>query len=428
VGAGVHLHGSMDEQRALEEVKKRRLTRCFVVLKLPAPPFRESAAAPVAHNHVQAGDSAGSVTSVPEPRRKGSGGQDKLAGTGKPKQPRLVPLDTARRPLSRTASSQSTPSPPGTPRLRPTLSSSSSRSSLSGTAATSPSATPRTRTASLTSSSPAKWTVAGAGGTANGHAVTNGNATVPRAASQSRRPALARAASDAGTKQHGPSSPSGSFRESRPDAKKLSSRPRVQATRSDRTEPETIPEGQIKTFDPITPFYVSSIHHPSTHPRWISLSHDTDFAPWLTVEEAASSAFTLEVWYEDCAAGWRVLGNVGGKMDLGGLRRVEREDEVGENTLLFSLSTDPRGMYSFPPRGGVGDQVENGESDVGKGGRKKKESVKGIVERSLRETRMKQGVGVGGLHQYVEARTATASADKAGSSTCRPSLRILSVG
>lgn len=85
-------------------------------------------------------------------------------------------------------------------------------------------------------------------------------------------------------------------------------------------------------------------------------------------------------------------------MDLGGLRRVEREDEVGENTLLFSLSTDPRGIYYLPPRSGVSDQAKDGVLE-GRTGGKKRESVKGIVERSLRETRMKQGVGVGGLHQ-----------------------------
>jgi hypothetical protein len=93
---------------------------------------------------------------------------------------------------------------------------------------------------------------------------------------------------------------------------------------------------------------------------------------------------------------------------LGGLRRVEREDEVGENTLLFSFSTDPRGMYYLPPSGEVGDQAEDDGSEVRKEGKKKRESVKGIVERSLRETRMKQGVGIGGLHQYVKTQTSAA--------------------
>lgn len=138
------------------------------------------------------------------------------------------------------------------------------------------------------------------------------------------------------------------------------------------------------------PFYISLIHHPSTNPRFLHLE-EGDFAPWLTTEESASSEAILEVWYEDHDGDdqnvkWRKANTVGGGGDLRNLRRVEKETKLGENAVLFTLESDTRETYyldAIPTAPGI-----NATS-----------TAKDAVERSRRETRMKKGVGLGGLHQ-----------------------------
>lgn len=148
------------------------------------------------------------------------------------------------------------------------------------------------------------------------------------------------------------------------------------------------------------PFYVSPIHHPSTNPRFLQLE-EGDFAPWLSVEESASDHAVLEVWYEDHdqdqnqnqKVKWRKLkpGIVGGEVNLGHLRRLEPGMKLGDNSVLITLATDPRSTYYLDPTY----TGQGGASDA-------KTGARDAVERSRRETRMKKGIGLGGLHQYVE--------------------------
>ena len=150
------------------------------------------------------------------------------------------------------------------------------------------------------------------------------------------------------------------------------------------------------------PFYISPIHHPSTNPRFLHLE-EGDFAPWLTTEESASSQAILEVWYEDEDADstkegqekqskWRKADNLGGEIDLTRLRRLENGTKLGDNAILLTLGTDPDKTYYLDPNPDHGSANTNGVS-----------RTNDAVERSRRETRMKKGVGLGGLHQYVES-------------------------
>jgi len=159
-----------------------------------------------------------------------------------------------------------------------------------------------------------------------------------------------------------------------------------------------------------TPFYVSPIHPPTTYPRFLSLSPQTDFAPWMTVEQGASSQLVMEVWTEyppsDSEAPledsvftvqkvqeprmvWRKVEGLGGLLDLGDLRRVSTKSILPPNTIQFSISSDPESLFYLPTGNGHHDH-DNVEI---------RQSVLGVVERSIRETRMKKGVGVGALHQ-----------------------------
>jgi hypothetical protein len=95
-----------------------------------------------------------------------------------------------------------------------------------------------------------------------------------------------------------------------------------------------------------------------------------------------------------------MLSGVGGGVDLGMLRRVEKDDNLPENTVEFTLGTDPRSLYFLPKLGLEIEKCVTENESLGRKSRgKATESVRGVVERSLRETRMKEGSGVGALHQ-----------------------------
>jgi hypothetical protein len=143
---------------------------------------------------------------------------------------------------------------------------------------------------------------------------------------------------------------------------------------------------------PVVPFYISPIHRQSTHPRFLSLTQD-DLAGWLTIEEAAGMAFDLEIWYED-TAGWKLLDAVDKRIDLNRVKRLDAGEQLQENTVLLTFSSDPKALYRVchtetSPQGPLGP------------------TERGVVERSMRETRMKRGVGIGGLHQYGNSRRLT---------------------
>lgn len=153
------------------------------------------------------------------------------------------------------------------------------------------------------------------------------------------------------------------------------------------------------------PFFVSTIHRPSTHPRWLHLTSESDFAAWMAVEDAASSEFLLELWYEDVEKGWTRLQAADRLVDLGTLRRVEDDADLSDNSVEFSLEGE-KGLWYLPPArdgfagGEAGDAAATEDAAATSSSAKRhRQSVSGVVEKSLRETRMKKGTGIGALHQ-----------------------------
>jgi hypothetical protein len=161
--------------------------------------------------------------------------------------------------------------------------------------------------------------------------------------------------------------------------------PTSNAKRSQKSRPKVQPDS--------VPFYISPIHHPSTNPRFLQLE-EGDFAPWLTIEESASSQAILEVWYEDSTGEgeekkWLKADTIGGPINLTDLRKLENGVKLGDNAILITLGMDPGSTYYLDTQSSHSD----GKVDASK--------ARDAVERSRRETRMKKGVGLGGLHQYV---------------------------
>ncbi|ORY25738.1 hypothetical protein BCR39DRAFT_590016 [Naematelia encephala] len=300
---------------------------------------------------------------VPGPKRANS--DDKLKSR---------PNTETRRTPPRTPSSTSL-SPPSTPshQSRPSMSSSLSRSSLTRMSSQSERTTPpRTRTSSLTSPPTKRSTPSS---DSNGlHRTSSARITTPRKQESMTRPSMP--------------PPRGSLRGS------------TLTFKSRLPIPEVLHPPQI----PSVPFYVSRIHAPSTHPSFCHLEKG-DLASWLTVEEEAGDVLELEVWYEDDGS-WRKLENLSRTVKLKDLRKVDPKQPSSENVVELTFSSDPKQVYYVPPSKGEV-KFEGAESAQGQ-----KTTVKGIVERSLRETRMKKGVSVAGLHQLVNMQAVIADTER----------------
>ncbi|WVQ78077.1 hypothetical protein IAT38_000158 [Cryptococcus sp. DSM 104549] len=342
-----HLHGSLEEQMELVEARKRRLVRCFVVLRLLPGVERK------AHN-------GGEEGAVPLPKRAHS---DQRIDWGKGKLKGIEgQTEAGGRPSSTSTSS------PSTPRARlPSLPSSPTTraNSVPGSAPS----TPRTRTTSLTST-----------------ASPNGKRTAS--------PSLGLSRSNSRVTEAGVSSPKGTARGS---TLALRSRSAANPNRPGPSPQSPLPSPRLSSPttplqqpQPSIPFYISPIHQPSTHPRFTALDPQSDFASWLTYTELASSVLEVQVWAEsaDEKVAWRQVEGVGGLVRLDQLRRKKHEGGGGVNGLEFTLSFDPKGVYCLTSETGGGEAGNEGEESE-------------VVERSMKETRMKKGVGVGGLHQLV---------------------------
>ncbi|KAK8869985.1 hypothetical protein IAR55_000555 [Kwoniella newhampshirensis] len=344
------LHGSVDEQMELIEEGKKRLARCFVILKLVPSSFDQG--------------------EILKPKRANSDEVSRQKGKGG--------LPDLKRPVSsRTSSTASISSAPPTPNgIRPSLSASSSSSSIARTDSV---PSPRTRTSSMTSP----------GRAATPSTSSNGPAKRPVGASSG--PPLNRTTSRLSES----AGPAAKRRESQ-----LISKSRTTLTNG-RPNPKghpsaTLPspkeqESSARTIN--VPFFISPIHPPSTHPRFTSLKTG-DFAPWLSVTEYASNTLELEVWVENHDK-WKRLDGVGGVVKLDSLRRGHQSRPNG---LEFTLSTDPKSTFYLP------------DNDEQLGSTQRVEG--GVLERSMRETRMKKGVGVGGLHQLVNMHAVIADTER----------------
>ncbi|BEI93229.1 uncharacterized protein CcaverHIS019_0508570 [Cutaneotrichosporon cavernicola] len=139
------------------------------------------------------------------------------------------------------------------------------------------------------------------------------------------------------------------------------------------------------------PFFLSPIHEPSTQPRWANIERG-DLAPWITGAECAGSRVDLAVWVEERGK-WHRLPGVGGIIDLSELVPVPQGAVLPPNSVEFTFTSSPRTAFYLPPEGEIGPR---------------REDEKGVVERSMRETRMKKGANFGGLHQLVNIQSVIA--------------------
>ena len=138
------------------------------------------------------------------------------------------------------------------------------------------------------------------------------------------------------------------------------------------------------------PFYISPIHPRSSHPRFPQLTPFVDFASFLRSEDSASTALAIELWVENAEdsssgpASWRRLELISDIIELTRLRRISKDVDLPDNTIEFTLSTDSKHTYYFPMDEAPLEPVSRKDD---------------VVERSMRETRMKSGPGVGAVHQ-----------------------------
>lgn len=79
-------------------------------------------------------------------------------------------------------------------------------------------------------------------------------------------------------------------------------------------------------------------------------------------------------------------------MDLTRLRKLKSGVKLGDNALLITLGADPSSTYYLDP---------DYRTDIKREGAGDRSRARDAVERSRRETKMKKGVGLGGLHQCV---------------------------
>ncbi|GMK55449.1 hypothetical protein CspeluHIS016_0205050 [Cutaneotrichosporon spelunceum] len=143
------------------------------------------------------------------------------------------------------------------------------------------------------------------------------------------------------------------------------------------------------------PFFLSPIHEASTQPRWSSLERG-DLAPWINSVECAGSRVDLAVWVEDRGK-WRRLPGVGGVIDFYDLVPVPQGAVLPPNSVEFTFTSAPHKTFYLPPEGETAPQ---------------RDDEKGVVERSMRETRMKKGANFGGLHQLVNIQSVIADTER----------------
>ncbi|KAH7345141.1 UV radiation resistance protein and autophagy-related subunit 14-domain-containing protein [Rhizoctonia solani] len=164
------------------------------------------------------------------------------------------------------------------------------------------------------------------------------------------------------------------------------------------------------------PFFISSIHRPSTNPSWTDLDADGDFAEWVDRQQ---SRVTIALWgrVDECSApawsnlkgkdkdlgsegsnedNWKVLVEWDVQMDK--LEKVEATvldhlDVLPSNTLLLSLA--PSGdLYFLPPNSPSrppSPTAYASDSELATSAHKSKPPTRSeILQQSRRETRMKQ--------------------------------------
>ncbi|KIR37964.1 hypothetical protein I307_06207 [Cryptococcus deuterogattii 99/473] len=327
-----HLHGSLSEQIELTRKEKRRLARCFVVFRLP-PTASDTKLSE--YRPTRNGAASG-------PKRANSDEKFSHSNQGElGKRPTLIPAPSS-------ASPKSSPSSP-TAVTRTT--------SLPGL-----SSKPLIRTSSLTPHSPSKRLPS--------------PLASPRSSeftSISTRNSFLRSQSSSNPSR----SPKSIYSPTEKD--------------TESSDTATLPPPRPAITSTIVPFFISPIHSPSIFPRFSDLDPRSDFAPWLTYTDLASTVVEIQVWVQtpDICDGkdtesrkWKLLEGVGGIVQLDRLAR--KTGQGSPNSLELTFSFDPKGVYCVTPS----------ESN--------QETTSALAEnQKWKDSRIKKGVGVGSLHQLV---------------------------
>ena len=323
-----HLHGSLSEQMELTRKEKRRLARCFVVFRLPptAPETKSSERCPTRKS------------APPGPKKANS---DEVILQSKQRESGTRPIT-----ISASALSKSSPSSPTIVTRTTSLPGSNSNS--------------RIRTPSLTSHIPSK---------------------MPSPPLASPRSSELASLSPRNSSLRGQSTP-------------IASRSSTSIYRSTKkgiigSDVAPLPPPRPAVTPMIVPFFISPIHSPSIFPRFSDLDPQSDFAPWLTYTDLASTLVEIQIWVETPDIGgdkdvgtrkWKLLEGVGGIVQLDRLTR--KTGQGSPNSLELTFSFDPIGVYCIAPS----------ESS--------QETTSALVEdQRWKDSKLKKGVGVGSLHQ-----------------------------
>lgn len=166
------------------------------------------------------------------------------------------------------------------------------------------------------------------------------------------------------------------------------------------------------------PFYVSGIHHASAFPRWCYLETRTDLADWLTAEEAASTRFRLEVWYEDLLHGspqgerWRKLDSVDREIRLADLDERKSSSPRTENQIELTFATHPKTVYIVPNLAGEVSAFSGHPQSSENGDFAHSGSTATPVQPNRSQDRARKGLGFGGLHELVNVQAVIADMER----------------
>ncbi|WWC61358.1 uncharacterized protein I303_103939 [Kwoniella dejecticola CBS 10117] len=395
---GIDKSGSTQHEQADTGARflgERRPVRCFIALKFPQKSHRPSS------------HSKGEDEDNDEPRRRTKSDERDLRLNGHSDFMRKVSRRTSSNSLNRNGNPNTTslPNTPVKPSLRHTISSSSSHSSLLQTTP------PRSRTVSLTT--PAK-TNGKINDAPQGYSLGRSSSRLSDDSSvhsivRSPPPAF-RAPNLLGKSKaslsvshhfaHAENSPTQStFTAADQNSDPASGDPdhSSEEKEKERLKMERKLKSQAERQVEI-PFYISPIHPPSTNPRFQGLEAN-DLANWLTSTQLADSRFNLEIWVELPSGQWKTITEIGGSIDLAQLRRGPSPAQI--NGIEFTLSQNPKEVYHVPTQG----ELETPPPiDPQRG--------IGIMERSLRETRMEKGVTFGGLHHLINLQAVIADTQR----------------
>ncbi|KAL7422179.1 hypothetical protein Q5752_002824 [Cryptotrichosporon argae] len=221
--------------------------------------------------------------------------------------------------------------------------------------------------------------------------------SLPSRRHKSRPALLERASSDAGRARSPLASPSLPSLPSLPSVQDAPEGPLC-----DEPEPLHLPSHT----QPAPPFFLSPIHRPSHHPAFLHLDRN-DSAPWLSAQDAAAHRVVLELWVEDGT--WtrkrtRLL-------DL--CRAVAVDTDAGDRQDDVWLTFEgEKGYWRVPADEPNEAGTETaGDHRSGHAEDRRKEAAQ-VVEKSIKETRMKKGPGVGALHQLFNLQAVVADTQR----------------